>query len=125
MGGNLIITQDIAYTGDTVVSAGTFSAAGLRTSANITVNDGGTLTASSLICDTLTVTSQPSAVPELGALVLLVLAGLAFSARGIGHFCTGPRASVTGRRLERREAHVDGRGPKVQMPNASATRKSG
>jgi autotransporter-associated beta strand protein len=78
----LTLTQDIAYTGDTVVNAGTLTAQNMTTSPNISVLGTATLNATSIVADTLTIGGTPlasAAVPEPGTLALLALAALALA----------------------------------------------
>jgi autotransporter-associated beta strand protein len=76
----LTLTQDIAYTGDTIVNSGILVAQNMTTSANISVLGTAVLDAKSIVTGTLTIGGTPlatAAVPEPGTLVLLALAGLA------------------------------------------------
>jgi autotransporter-associated beta strand protein len=78
----LTLTQDIAYTGDTVVNSGILVAQNMKTSAHISVLGSAELYATSIVTDTLTIGGTPAAaaaVPEPGTLVLLALAGLALA----------------------------------------------
>jgi autotransporter-associated beta strand protein len=82
-GSTQILSGSLAsYNGNTAVKGGTLTIVGsLNTpSANVTVASGATLTASSIVANTLTIggapTSSASSVPEPSVFVLLVLAGL-------------------------------------------------
>ena len=80
------LTGLLTYTGNTIVNAGTLSVSSIDTpSAAVSVATGATLTATSIMADSLAIGGGPfvsagtlNAVPEPGILVLLVLAGLAF-----------------------------------------------
>jgi autotransporter-associated beta strand protein len=84
------LTGTLTYTGDTKVNAGTLNASSINTPlAKVSVADGATLTATSIVANTLTIGGPASAaapvatVPEPGTLVMLALAvlGLAGMAR--------------------------------------------
>jgi autotransporter-associated beta strand protein len=71
----------LTYIGNTAVEAGTLNVSNLNTpTGSVTVYDGATLTAASIVADTLTIGGiappSMSAVPEPSAIVLLVLAGM-------------------------------------------------
>jgi fibronectin-binding autotransporter adhesin len=78
--GTMSLTVDPTYTGATEVLAGTLEVVNLTTSPTITVYDGATLTAASIVADTLTIggtqPALPNAVPEPSTIVLLVLASV-------------------------------------------------
>jgi autotransporter-associated beta strand protein len=89
--GTLTLTGELSYTGDTAVNAGTLTIAGtgiLNTpSAKVTVFDGGTLNAASIVCNTLTIGGTPppssaasftnaNSVPEPSTMAMLILAEL-------------------------------------------------
>lgn len=78
--GNLILTKNTAYTGDTIVNVGimTLSETLNTPASNVEVNGSSTLIAKSLVCNIMTIGGPVvSAVPEPGTLILLALAGLA------------------------------------------------
>ena len=71
----LTLTSVPSYTGDTCVYAGDLTLPSLNTpSAVVTVYDGGTLNAGSIVADTLTIggtaPSTATAVPEPGTFAL-------------------------------------------------------
>jgi autotransporter-associated beta strand protein len=77
------LTGSLTYTGNTTVNAGTLNVSSIDTpAATVYVATGATLTATSIVADTLSIGGTPleasvaAAVPEPGTLVLLVLAGL-------------------------------------------------
>jgi autotransporter-associated beta strand protein len=87
--GNLSLVKDggsmqsllgaLTYVGDTTVNAGELIVTNLNTPANtVSVMDGATLTATSIVADTLVIGGTPSpaplAVPEPGTFALLVFA---------------------------------------------------
>jgi autotransporter-associated beta strand protein len=77
--GELTLTSDPSYLGDTSVSEGVLTLPNLNTpSAAVTVYDGGTLNAGSLVADSLTIGGTVPGpvviVPEPSILVLLILA---------------------------------------------------
>jgi autotransporter-associated beta strand protein len=77
--GELTLTSDPSYLGDTSVSEGVLTLPNLNTpSAAVTVYDGGTLNAGSLVADSLTIGGTAPGpvviVPEPSILVLLILA---------------------------------------------------
>jgi autotransporter-associated beta strand protein len=77
--GNLILTQNTAYLGDTTVNGGTLTLLGAlnSTAGHVKVNAGSVLTAKSLKCDTLTIGGPTTtAVPEPNTLVILTLGGI-------------------------------------------------
>jgi autotransporter-associated beta strand protein len=86
--GQLELTVSPTYTGDTIVNAGGLKVPSLTTSPNIYVADTATLTAGSIVSETLTIgggpytfaaaaaSSTPIGVPEPSTIVMLVLAGL-------------------------------------------------
>jgi autotransporter-associated beta strand protein len=84
--GTMTLTGNDTYTGNTYVNAGTLNATtGINTpSAIVGVADGATLTATSIVADSLSIGGGPYGapvvnacpVPEPGSLTLLVLAGL-------------------------------------------------
>jgi autotransporter-associated beta strand protein len=81
--GSLTLTAAPTYTGNTDVLAGTLTTPSLNTpAATVSVYDGATLYAGSIVADTLVIggtpaaAASPAAVPEPGTFVLLALAGL-------------------------------------------------
>jgi autotransporter-associated beta strand protein len=84
--GTMTITAQALYHGDTTVNAGTLNVGALVHSPNVTVAGTGTLNATSIVADTLTIGGTPTvvatAVPEPGTMILLlVAAGLGFALR--------------------------------------------
>jgi autotransporter-associated beta strand protein len=83
--GTLILSGSLSYTGDTTVLAGTLEVGNLlRSGYNVSVlGTGSVLNASSIVANSLTISSiSAAAVPEPSSIILLILGGL-----GITGYC--------------------------------------